>query len=185
MMLQDIDGQDQAAIVRLKIDALTGIHRARINPADGQVYATGLNGWNGNGRKGLSQGHIHRFRYTGKSARLLTDTKVLHDGIELKFNFQLDPETTTDPERYQLKQWNYKWTAGYGSKQYSPSTGKVGPEDIAITRVKHNVDKNSVFLEIPTIRPVNQVKMNLNLSAVDGGNFKELVYLTINKVPGK
>jgi mono/diheme cytochrome c family protein len=185
MMLQEIDGQDQAAIVRLKIDALTGIHRARVNPADGQVYATGLNGWNGHGRKGLSQGHIHRFRYTGKSARLLTDTKVLHNGIELKFNFPLDPDAATDPARYQLKQWNYKWTAGYGSKQYSPTTGKVGPEDIVITRVKHNANKNSVFLEIPTIRPVNQVKMNLNLSAVDGGNFQELVYLTINNIPGK
>ena len=55
MMLQEVDGHGQAAIVKLKIDALTGIHRARVNPKDGQVYAVGLNGWNGNGRRGLSQ----------------------------------------------------------------------------------------------------------------------------------
>ncbi|MFP6900225.1 MAG: DUF6797 domain-containing protein, partial [Opitutales bacterium] len=185
MMLQEIDGHDQAAIVRLKIDALTGIHRARVNPQDGQVYATGLNGWNGGGRKGLSQGHVHRFRYTGKHANLLTDTKILADGIELKFNFKLDPKSATDASRYKLKQWNYKWTQGYGSKQYSlRNPGKIGQDEVDIQGIEIVGDGHAVFLKIPDIQPVHQVKIELNLHAVDGSPFKELVYLTINKVPG-
>ncbi|MEM7015496.1 MAG: DUF6797 domain-containing protein, partial [Verrucomicrobiota bacterium] len=63
MMQQNVDGVEQAAISKLKLDAETGIQRARVNPKDGQVYAVGLNGWNGNGRKGLTQGGISRFRY--------------------------------------------------------------------------------------------------------------------------
>jgi hypothetical protein len=185
MMLQEVEGQSQAAIVRLKLDALTGIHRARVNPADGQVYATGLNGWNGGGRKGLSQGHIHRFRYTGKPARLLTDTQVRHNGIELKFNFQLDRKTAMNPANYQLRQWNYKWAASYGSKQYSPKSGKVGQDTVEISSVKLSKDGRSVLLQIPGIKPVNQVKMDLKLQSADAKPFNELVYLTINKVPKK
>jgi len=156
-----------------------------VNPSDGQVYATGLNGWNGHGRKGLSQGHIHRFRYTGKPARLLTDTQVRHNGIELKFNFQLDPKSAKNPASYQLKQWNYKWAASYGSKQYSPNSGKVGQDSMEISNVKLAKDGRSVLLQIPDIKPANQVKMSLNLQSVDAEAFNELVYLTINKVPKK
>jgi len=185
MMLQEVEGQSQAAIVRLKLDALTGIHRARLNPADGQVYATGLNGWNGGGRKGLSQGHIHRFRYTGKPSQLLVDTQVRHNGIELKFNFKLDPTSAMSLASYQLKQWNYKWAASYGSKQYSPKSGKVGQDTVEISNVKLAKDGRSVFLQIPDIKPVNQVKMNLSLKSTDAEPFNELVYLTINKVPEK
>ena len=184
MMLQEVDGHDQASIVRLKIDALTGIHRARVNPKDGQVYATGLNGWNGGGRKGLSQGHVHRFRYTGKPARLLTDLKVRSAGIELRFNFKLDPKTFSNPKNYQLKQWNYKWAANYGSKQYSlRNPGKTGQDIVKIDAVDLLDNGRGAFLRIPDIQPVNQLKMNLALQAADGTDFKELVYLTINQVP--
>jgi len=42
-----------------------------------------------------------------------------------------------------------------------------------------------VLLQIPDIKPVNQVKMNLNLQSAGAEIFNELVYLTINKVPKK
>ena len=186
MMLQEVEGQDQAAIVRLKMDALTGIHRARVNPKDGQVYATGLNGWNGGGRKGLSQGHVHRFRYTGKPSQLLTDLKVRNGGIELKFNFKLDAKSSMEPQRYQLKQWNYKWAANYGSKQYSlRNPGKTGQDKVIVAAVKLLDNGRGAFLEIPDLQPVNQLKMNLALKADDGSVFEEVVYLTINKVPAR
>ena len=185
MMLQEVNGHDQAAIVRLKIDALTGIQRARVNPTDGQVYTVGLNGWNGNGRKGLSQGHVHRFRYTGKHSNLLLNTTVLNFGIELKFNFKLDPKSAANPGKYQLRQWNYKWSHGYGSKKYSPKTGEVGQESVTIQTVQLADNGESVFLKIPDIAPVHQMELNLNVQAADGKAFTEQVYLTINKVPGK
>ena len=184
MMLQEIEGQSQAAITRLKIDASTGIHRARVNPKDGQVYATGLNGWNGGGRRGLSQGHVHRFRYTGKPTKLLTDVKVRPDGIELSFNFKLDPKTATDVGRYQIKQWNYKWAASYGSRQYSPSNpGKTGQDEVPVVAVRLADEGRTAFLTIADLKPVNQMQLKIKPDAADGSGFDELVYLTINKVP--
>jgi hypothetical protein len=185
MMLQEIGGQSQAAIVKLKIDALTGIQRARVNPKDGQVYAAGLNGWNGGGRRGLSQGHLHRFRYTGESARLLSNVQVKKDGIELSFNFTLDPKVAKDTNRYQLEQWDYKWTSGYGSKEYLPGREKTGREKIRIDKVTLSPDGKSVHIAIDAIKPVNQMKIGLNLEAADGEPFEDMAYLTINRVPSK
>ena len=183
MMLQEIEGQSQAAIVKIKIDALTGIQRARVNPKDGQVYATGLNGWNGGGRRGLSQGHVHRFRYTGEPARLLSDVQVKKDGIELGFNFELDPKVAKDPSRYVLEQWDYKWTGGYGSREYLPGSDKRGREKIKIEKTTLSPDGKTVHLAIKGIKPVNQVKIDLNLESSDGKPFEDMAYLTINRVP--
>ena len=54
-----------------------------------------------------------------------------------------------------------------------------------ISNVKLAKDGRSVFLQIPDIKPANQVKMNMNLQSADAEAFNELVYLTINKVPKK
>ncbi len=185
MMMQEVDGVSQAAIVKFKLDAETGIHRARVNPADGQVYAIGLNGWNGSGRKGLAQGGISRFRYTGAETKMLTDVEVTPEGIRLEFNFSLSPETATEVGRYDLKQWNYAWTGSYGSEQYSTEgEWKVGADEVKITKVVTGEDGRSVLLKIPGIHPVNQVEINLDLIGSDGGAFEDQAYLTINAVPG-
>ena len=47
-----------------------------------------------------------------------------------------------------------------------------------------NRDGDGVFLKISELQPVNQMKMNLRLKSADGKGFDELVYLTINRVPG-
>ena len=185
LLTQQIDGVDQAAVVKLNFDAETGIHRARVNPADGQVYATGLNGWNGGGRKGLTQGGISRYRYTGKPSRLLTDLKVTEEGIRLQFNFKLSKDSATDPKGYDLKQWNYLWAPKYGSAQYSlKNNWETGVDQVVIKKVVPGKDGQSVLLVIPDIQPVNQVELNLTLKDANGSQFKEQAYLTINAVPG-
>lgn len=184
-MMQEIDGVSQAAIVKLDLDASTGIHRARINPADGQVYAVGLNGWNGNGRLGLAQGGIARFRYTGTPEKLLTGIEVASDGIRLDFNFILAPEAASDLSRYDLQQWNYAWTKTYGSEQFSVENPlKAGRDQVQIEKASLLNQGQSVFLRIPDIQPVNQVELNLDLLGKDGEYFEEQAYLTINAVPG-
>jgi hypothetical protein len=156
--------------------------RARVNPADGQVYATGLSGWQGppDGKDGCLQ----RLRYTGKPVRLLDDVKVHLDGLALRFNFELDRTAALDTASYNLEQWNYLWSSNYGSEQYSAQhPGQKGHDVLAITALKLSEDKRQVFLTIPGLRPVNQVELRLALKSNDGNPFKELAYLTINAVP--
>lgn len=180
MMIQEVGDEAQAAIIQLKLDAITGIQRARVNPKDGQVYAVGLNGWNGHGRKGLGQGGVHRFRYTGKPLLFVEDTKVRPGGIEIRFNFDLDPDKTAE---FKLTQWNYLWSTNYGSKNYSVKTGEVGVDEVVIEEVRIGEDGQSVFLAIPDLEPANQVKIELRVPAAAGDEFEELIYLTINAVP--
>ena len=186
LMPQQINGVDQAAIVRLKLDGITGIHRARVNPKDGQVYAVGLNGWNGNGRKGLAQGGIHRFRYTGKPTPLLTDVRTNRADIELTFNVALETSSAADPQNYRLSQWNYRWSHGYGSKHYSVlEPDREGEDHLEVERVTLAEDRRSVRLHLQKLQPANQLKLEFELVGTDGTPIKDLVYMTINEVPAR
>jgi hypothetical protein len=185
LMLQEVDGIEQAAIVKIDLDAETGIHRAAVNPVDGQVYTTGLNGWNGGGRKGLAQGGISRYRFTGTHSPLLTNVTVKENGITLDFNFALDQNSATNPETYELYQWNYAWTRNYGSAYYSVKNPlEEGEDEIRIKKAVLSEDGMSVHLVIPNIQPVNQVEINFEVEGINGLIFKEQAYLTINAVPG-
>ena len=183
-MIQDFGDVAQSGIVKLPLDFNTGIHRARVNPKDGQVYAVGLNGWNGGGRRGLVEGGVQRVRYTGQKTRLVTDMKVRRNGIELHFNFQLDAKSATNPASYELTQWNYKWRPSYGSAQWSvKDPEKQGRDPVKITQLYLGGMSRSVFLEIPDLQPVNQVLAKLRLKERSGGTFEEEIYFTINRVP--
>lgn len=182
MMIQDFADASQAAIVKLPFNFSTGIMRARVNPGDGQVYATGLQGWNGGGRVGLLDKGIQRVRYTGKPHRMVSDCKVERDGLRLKFNFPLEIRTATDLASYDVKQWNYRWQKSYGSDMYSPSTGEKGIDEMEITSISLGVDGRSVHLNVPDLQPVNQVHLLLKIKARDGKDFEEEIYWTINRV---
>lgn len=183
-MLQDVGDVTQAAIVKLPLDFVTGIHRARVNPKDGQVYTVGLNGWNGGGRPGLIEGGIQRARYTGAPVNLVTDVKVRSGGIEIAFNFKLDAAAAARPAAYEMEQWNYRWLQRYGSDQWSvENPDQQGHDRVAIDKVRVAPGGDRVFLSIPNIRPVNQIFARLHLKTASGAAFEEEFYLTINRVP--
>lgn len=183
MMIQDFSDISQAAIIKLPFDFSTGVMRARVNPADGQVYTTGLQGWNGGGRIGLLDKGIQRVRYTGKPFKMVSDCKVQKNGLKLEFNFPLDVDSATDLTSFDVTHWNYRWEKSYGSEMYSPVTGKVGVEPMNIESVSLGADGKSVMLNIPDLKPVNQVHVLLKLKGRDGQTFEEEIYWTINRLP--
>ncbi|MFK8113556.1 MAG: DUF6797 domain-containing protein [Rubripirellula sp.] len=184
-MMQDVDGLLQAAIIKVPFDFRTGIMRARVNPADGQVYATGLQGWNGGGRMGLRDNGIQRLRYTGKEYRIVSDCQVEADGLRVAFNFPLDADSATELGSYVAEHWNYHWRAEYGSDRYSPTTDKPGVEKMNVESITLGSDGKSVKLNIPNLKPVNQVHLVLKLKGQDGEPFEEEIYWTINRVPSR
>lgn len=183
LMLQEFDDVNQAAIIKLPYDFSTGIHRARVNPADGQVYAVGLDGWNGGGRPGLRDQGVQRLRYTGKPVSLVTNCQVEQDGFRLRFNFPLDPASATNLNSYAAEHWNYHWSPSYGSDMYSPKTDKPGRDKLAITKATLSKDGKSIKLTVPGVKPVNQVHLKLDLKDAQGNPFREEIYWTINGVP--
>ena len=182
LMLQEIDGVTQAAMTRLPLNFETGIHRARVNPADGQVYATGLNGWNGGGRKNLADGGIQRVRYTGAPALLLLHTQVIKAGIELTFNFEIDAASARADQALELTQWNYKWLPRYGSDRWSArAPDKKGRDTIIPIEVR--VDRNRLVLTVPDLKPVHQLNIRMNLKSRNGKLFQDQVLMTVHGLP--
>lgn len=183
MMQQDVGAVSQAAIIKLPFNFSSGIMRAAVNPADGQVYATGLDGWNGGGRPGLLDHGIQRLRYTSDFHPMVSDCQVETAGLRLSFNFPLDASVAGSLDAYQVHHWNYKWQASYGSEMYSPTTGKVAVESMNVSAAEVSEDRRSVLLRVPDLAPVDQVHMLLKVANDLGEAFEEEIYWTINAVP--
>jgi hypothetical protein len=64
VLMDEIDGESQAAMVRFPLKFQTGLMRGRCHPVDGQIYVSGLRGWQTDGTR---NGGFYRVRYTGKA----------------------------------------------------------------------------------------------------------------------
>ncbi len=67
VLREKVDGQPQGAVVPLPGDFLSGVHRGRFNPRDGQLYVSGMAGW---GTYTPADGCFQRVRYTGEPVQL-------------------------------------------------------------------------------------------------------------------
>lgn len=183
LMPQKIDGLYQASAIRLPLNFRTGIMRGRVNPRDGQVYVTGLQGWNGGGRIGLLDQGIQRVRFTGRHENLLANCQVDSNGLVLDFNFELDADSIHVPDAFEASHWNYKWQASYGSDMYSPSTGKVGVDTLPLEKVEIDSSKRRIKLYLRGLQPVNQLHLKMRLKDKQGESFEEEVLWTIHQLP--
>ncbi len=181
--IQELDDVAQAAVTRLPLDFSTGIMRGRVNPADGQVYMTGLNGWNGGGRIGLKDKGVFRVRYTEKPYRMIDDCQVTAEGLKLTFNFDLDQQTASNIMSFEGRQWNYKWTGNYGSPMFHPETGEEGVQQLRIENATVGENRRSIVLHTPDLRVVNQLHLHVKLNDANGKAFEDDVYWTINALP--
>ncbi|TWT59167.1 DUF6797 domain-containing protein [Allorhodopirellula solitaria] len=189
LAIQDVGETSQAAIIKLPFDFSTGVMRGRVNPADGQVYATGLHGWNGGGRVGLADGGVQRLRYTGTPPRMITDARVVAGGLELDVNFTVDPESATHASSFVTEQWDYLWSRNYGSDQYLPGTSEKGTEVLEVAAVRlqplgsGGEEGTRIHLSTPAIQPVDQLRIEVRLRDRGGSAFEEEVYWTIHAIP--
>lgn len=180
VLYEDAGGDVQGGVVRFPLSFESGIMRGRFNPKDGQLYLTGLKGWQTNAVK---DGCFQRVRYTGKPANMPSGLKVTETGIEIAFTDPLDPEIANDVESYGVEQWNYVWSSEYGSPEVSPADpAKQEHETVEVKSAKLSEDGKRVFLEIPGLRPVMQMKIQLNLDTADGEEVSWIIHNTVNRV---
>ncbi|QOV87649.1 DUF6797 domain-containing protein [Humisphaera borealis] len=178
--LKAADGSEvtQAAVWKLPLAFSTGIMRGRFRPQDGQLYVSGLRGWQTAGTK---DGAFQRVRYTGKPLHAPTAVAVHKNGIKLTFTDALDPETANDAGSYSILQWNYRWSAEYGSKHWSVKNPDAqGYDTVDVKSAKLLPDGRSVFLTIDGLKPVMQMRISVNIDCKDGETIKTDVYNTIH-----
>ena len=181
-MPHETDGVMQGAMVALPFQFDAGIQRAAVNSVDHQLYVTGLSGWDDG--VSVKYGTVARIRYTGGQGHLLTDAEVVKDGVKLTFNFKLDDRASLEKGSYNVYQWNYKRTNEYGSAHYSSKDpGQEGMDSVTVNDVVADDDHYSVVLHLSDRRPVNTMRIRFDIKAADGTVAKDVVYLTINKLP--
>jgi hypothetical protein len=180
VMRQELDGIEQGGAVDLGWQFLSGAARGRFRPQDGHLYVVGLDGWQ---TAALRDGSLQRVRYTGKKFVSPIRLSVERNGLRLTFTQPLDPKSAQDVQHWHVEQWDYRWSAEYGSKRWSPSRpSSVGQDAVPVRSVRLLDDDRTVFLEVVDLKPVMQMQIRYDLRTADGERVAGTVYNTIHRV---
>ncbi|MBL9126920.1 MAG: hypothetical protein JNL97_04705, partial [Verrucomicrobiales bacterium] len=164
VLRDDVGGTMQGALTRLPMEFETGVMRGVFHPGNGHLYACGLYGWAGNRTKA---GGLYRIRKTDKPLLVPNRLHVAGDGLVLGFTEPLDRTAATDPGNYDLKAWNYRWSAQYGSPDLRLD-GSEGRDTWRVESATVSADGRTVFLAVPQIRPVMQIHLGFKLRGKNG-----------------
>lgn len=141
-------GQAQGGMCAFPIENLpTGLHRGRFHPENRQLYAAGMFAWAGSQRE---DGGFFRIRATGKPAYLPTKLEAADQQYTITFS---DP--VPQGGEFEVKAWDLKRTASYGSKHYNERSLKV--TDVVTSG-------NQVVLTIPELQPTWGMEISCKLS---------------------
>jgi hypothetical protein len=180
VLREKIGGQTQGGIVPLGLKFPAGVVRGRVNPKDGQLYVAGTQGWV---TSAVRDGCLQRVRYTGAKMCVPVSVKTKRDGLEISFSEPLDRENAEDVENYAIEQWNYRYSATYGSREYSAANPDVAGHDaVTLASAKLSADGKTVFLKIDGLKPVNQMRIKTLLKDAIGGPARHEINYSIHRV---
>jgi glucose/arabinose dehydrogenase/mono/diheme cytochrome c family protein len=166
----------QASVVSVTTEFQFPPLNGSVNPADGQLYIAGFQvaGW-GNALNKLSG--MGRVRYTGAEVTLPREVTPMDKGVLLSFDVALNPKKARDPNSYSLASWHYERTHKYGSAQYK-ADGKPGLDWLTASAAYLSKDRRSVFVAVPEMKPVMQMRIGWSLATSAGANFERNAYTT-------
>jgi azurin len=164
VLREEVAGQPQGAVVALRGEFLAGAHRGRFNPHDGQLYVSGMGGW---GTYGVADGSFQRVRYTGQRVQLPVAFHAHENGVYIAFAQPVDPERAGQAASHFAQAWNYRYSSGYGSPEFSSRhPGTAGHDPLTIKAAHVLEGGKALFLEIPDLQPVNQLHLRLHVDAL-------------------
>jgi hypothetical protein len=181
LVLRDIvDGIPQGAVVPLPGHFLSGPNRGSFNPKDGQLYIAGSTGWQ---TSAVKDGSLQRVRFTAKPVRLPIAWHAHSNGLTLTFTETLDRSIAEDPGSYAVHQWNYRYAAQYGSKDWSVSDpAKEGHDELPIRSARLLPDGKTIFLELSGLTPVMQMEIKYSLKTTSAAALRNQLWLTLNRL---
>ena len=176
VLREQVNGQPQGAAVPIAGEFRSGAHRGRFHPKDGQLYVSGMAGW---GSYTTDDGCFQRVRYTGAPAQFPVGYHVHQNGVLLEFSKPIDRSIAENVKNQFVQAWNYRYSAGYGSRELSPShPGTPGHDPLMVRSATVLGDGRSLFLELPELQPVNQLHLHVR---VDAGRPHDL-FATVHKL---
>jgi hypothetical protein len=184
VMKESVEGQVQGGVFRLPVTLGSSAMRARFNPRDGQLYVSGLKGWQTNAARLTA---FQRVRFTGAPVLMPRRLAACEGGLLVEFTTPLAPALANDVQSYAYEQWNYVWGPMYGSPEVSVRNPdpKLVESALASEQASYQVhdkveitgarlvDPKTVFIAIPDLRPAMQGHVKVDLESADG---KEIVF---------
>jgi mono/diheme cytochrome c family protein len=145
-----------------------------MSPSDGKLYVTGFQifGSTANQISGLA-----RLRYTGAPSTLPREVVPMDEGVLLRFDVALEAKHAIDPANFSIERWNYVRTANYGSPHFKLGGG-TGQEWLTPSSAYLSKNGKSVFIGIPDMKPVMQMRVGWALAMRGGANFEQSAYFT-------
>ncbi len=176
VMLNNRFAKPQAAVVSIARDFDVPALNAIVNPADGALYVTGFQvvGW-GTTSKSLSG--LARLRYTGGPVTLPREVVPMDKGVLVRFDVPLDAKPAGDRASFTMESWHYRRTFQYGSPHLK-ADGTPGQDWLTPSAAYLSQDKRSVFVALPGMKPVAQMRLGWSLATTDGVKFEGNTWFT-------
>ena len=170
LILRDAQGpKPQGATVPLEGEFLAGVIRGAFRESDGQLYVVGLDGW---GDYSQEDGCLQRVRYVGGEVYKPRDFQVFENGIRVDFPMELNEEAVAESANYLAQTWEYVFSKGYGSPEFSALSDEVGHDLLEVASVHRLADGKSLFVEMPALKPTMVLYLRMHLQDAAGVAFK-------------
>jgi mono/diheme cytochrome c family protein len=181
VLLNNRTATPQAAVVSITRGFDYPPLNGSVNPTDGQLYLAGFQiiGW---GTTASRMSGLGRVRYTGAASTLPSEVVAMDKGVLLRFDSPLDPSRAANPDNYSITSWKYKRTYQYGSPQFK-ADGTPGIDRLAPSHAYVSRDGRSVFVGVPDMKPVMQMRLGWSLATANGTPFENSAYFTPYELP--
>ncbi len=161
VMRQQVNDRWQAAAVRISGNFDSGVQGGRFNVRDGHFYVSGMQGW---GSYTPLDGCFQRVRFTG-GVPMPVGIEARDNGVLLRFDSPLDEGIAAAPMSHFAQCWNYRYSAAYGSPEFSVlRPGSIGHDPLEIRSAQVLDGGKALFLEIPQIVPANQIHLRIGVT---------------------
>ncbi len=171
---ETVNGQAQGGVSALPIPQFpTGVMRGRFHPANEQLYLCGLFAWAGNQQK---PGGLYRMRYTGQPVWVPLALKARQGEVEIRFSGPLDAKAAAQVGNYQVKVWDLKRSANYGSKH-------LNERPLQVREARLLADSSTVLLKLPDLEPTWGMEIQHQIKTKDGKPLDGTIHNSIYQLP--
>lgn len=166
---ETVKGQPQGGMCELPMPQFpTGVMRGRFHEQNGQFYGCGMFAWAGNQSQ---PGGFYRVRYTGRPALQPIGLRFSSGRARITFSDALDA-AVVDASRFQVKAWNLKRSANYGSEH-------LNEHSLSVTKVTLTAPE-SLELDIPKLHPSMGLEIRCRVKSPGGADTERVIHGTIH-----
>jgi cytochrome c len=175
--LEKINGQYQGAVFRFTQGLEAGVNRLRWGP-DGALYIGGVGMVGGWSWKEKQYG-LQKMKFNGKNTFEMLAIRVRPSGFEIEFTEPLKDDQKISPSDFNIEQWRYEGTAGYGGP-------KLDLKKLRINKLELSPDRKRVYVDLEGLKKGHVVYFLLPITLKsDSGQslWSGEAWYTLNNIP--